>query len=134
MNLNNTYIRAFVNLFLLHFSLRGLRYLSVSKLSKSSLSADDFLEFGLDLEKLQILASGLKSIKNNAFKYVHGIKSIDFSDNNIDVIEKDAFADVSFCFLQFYLLVGKVNFGHCALFIRHLCLSVVDAIITKIGT
>lgn len=68
--------------------------MSLSKLAKNSLSSEDFLEFGLDLERLQIISSGLKSIKNNAFRNVHGLKLIDLSENNIDSIEKDAFIDV----------------------------------------
>lgn len=71
-----------------------MRYLSLSNLAKNTLSSEDFLEFGMDLERLQIVSSGLKSIKNNAFRSVHGLKFIDLSENNIDSIEKDAFTDV----------------------------------------
>lgn len=74
--------------------LRSLRSLSVSKLSELSLSAEDFVDYGIDLEELTITFGGLQSIKNNAFKHIHGLKHIDLSDNSIGTIENNAFVDV----------------------------------------
>ncbi|KAJ8961557.1 hypothetical protein NQ318_014809 [Aromia moschata] len=74
--------------------LRSIRTLSLSRLSQTSISADDFLEFGIDLEELQITFANLETIKNNAFKYVHGLKVMDLSDNIIGTIEKYAFANI----------------------------------------
>ncbi|CAH1176590.1 unnamed protein product [Phaedon cochleariae] len=74
--------------------LRNLRTLSLSRLSQPSITPEDFLGFGIDLEGLQITFAKLQIIKNNAFKYVHALKSIDLSENNIDTIENHAFADI----------------------------------------
>lgn len=62
---------------------------------KSTLSAEDFLDFGMDLKELRISQSNLDTIKNHAFKHVRGIKYLDFSENSISTIEDDAFAEVS---------------------------------------
>lgn len=78
-------------------SLRSLRFLSLSKLSKSDLYPDDFLDFGIDLEELQINGGGLQSIKANAFRHVHGLKRLDLSENKISSIDNNAFIDVTCC-------------------------------------
>lgn len=67
----------------------------MSRLAQPSLSVEDFLDFGIDLEELRITFGHLQIIKNNAFKHVHGLKNIDLSDNSIGTIEINAFADVS---------------------------------------
>ena len=77
------------------FRLRNLRALFLSRLSQTSLSPDDFLEFGVDLEELAIVDGGLKTINDNAFRYVRGLKKLDLSDNKITKIENKAFVDVS---------------------------------------
>ncbi|XP_050498519.1 chaoptin isoform X1 [Diabrotica virgifera virgifera] len=74
--------------------LRSLRSLSMSKLTQPTLSADNFLEFGIDLEELKINFANLQTIKNNAFQHVHGLKSIDLSENAIGTIENNAFTDI----------------------------------------
>lgn len=66
----------------------------MSKLSDSSLTPDDFLDFGIDLEELFITSGNIQTLKNNAFKYVHGLKHLDLSDNSISTIEPNAFQDV----------------------------------------
>lgn len=66
----------------------------MSRLSHPNIGPDDFLEFGMDLEELRINSAGLQTIKRHAFQYVHGIKRLDFSDNNIGTIEDEAFDDV----------------------------------------
>lgn len=75
--------------------MRSLRSLTLSKISQPTLSPDDFLEFGIDLEELIISSGHTHTIKNNAFKFVHGLKRIDLSDNAIGTMENNAFADVS---------------------------------------
>lgn len=55
---------------------------------------EDFLDFGADLEELQILGGNLKTIQDNAFKYVKSIKKLDLSENKIEKIENDAFLQV----------------------------------------
>ncbi|XP_063912433.1 chaoptin-like isoform X1 [Zophobas morio] len=74
--------------------LRNLRALFLSRLSQTSLSPDDFLEFGVDLEELAIVDGGLKTINDNAFRYVRGLKKLDLSDNKITKIENKAFVDI----------------------------------------
>ncbi|XP_044258031.1 chaoptin isoform X2 [Tribolium madens] len=73
---------------------RNLRILSLSRLSQPSLSSEDFRDFGTDLEELHITYGGLQTIKNNAFKYVHALKKLQFSDNIISGIENNAFVDI----------------------------------------
>lgn len=75
-----------------------MRSLSLSKLSDSSLTPDDFLDFGIDLEEMSLSSGNIKALKNNAFKYVHGLKHLDLSDNAIGTIENNAFQDVSVCY------------------------------------
>ncbi|CAH1127122.1 unnamed protein product [Ceutorhynchus assimilis] len=74
--------------------LRSLRALTLSRLSEPNISPEDFVEFGLDLEELSITYANLQSIKSNAFRHVHGLKFIDFSDNNIGTIETNAFKEI----------------------------------------
>lgn len=76
--------------------MRNLRYLSLSRLQHPYIEPNDFLEFGVDLEELKIVSAGIDTIKNHAFQYVHGLKRLDLSDNNINNIERDAFDDVRF--------------------------------------
>lgn len=76
--------------------LRNLRYLSLSRLPHSQIGPEDFLEFGRDLEELKINSAGIQTIKKNAFRYVHGIKRLDLSDNSITTLEDGALDDVSF--------------------------------------
>jgi hypothetical protein len=61
------------------------------------LSPEDFEEFSVDLEELRVTNSELGVIKNNAFRHVRGLKTLDLSENRITQFEKDAFTDVSYC-------------------------------------
>lgn len=83
-----------------YFRLRSLRVLSLSRLTQPNISPEDFLEYGVDLEELQINYADLQSIKSNAFKHFHGLKLLDLSDNMITTIENDAFADVRNSYLN----------------------------------
>lgn len=74
-----------------------MRSLSVSRLKSKNLAAEDFLEFGLELEDLKITGAALQAIKSRAFQHIRGIKRLDLSENQINQFEADAFADVSFC-------------------------------------
>lgn len=80
---------------LIVFRMRSLRYLSVSKLIRRSISAEDFLEFGVELEDLKIIGSTINRIEASAFQHVRTIKSLDLSENNIDFIDPFAFAEVN---------------------------------------
>lgn len=72
-----------------------MRSLSVSRLKSTNLVADDFIEFGLELEDLKINGGGLQSVKGHAFQHVRGIKRLDLSENKISQFEADAFTEVS---------------------------------------
>ncbi|XP_003424382.1 chaoptin isoform X2 [Nasonia vitripennis] len=74
--------------------MRNLRFLAISRMPGSTLSPEDFLEFGMDIKELRIVKSNLQTIKNHAFRHVRGIKYLDFSENAISSIEDDAFSEV----------------------------------------
>lgn len=75
--------------------MRNLRHLHISKMPGSTLSPNDFMEFGMDIKELRITQSNLQTIKNHAFQHVRGIKYLDFSENSISSIEDNAFAEVN---------------------------------------
>lgn len=74
--------------------LRNVRSLSLSRLSKSTLSPEDFLDYGLDLEDLKITFAGLTAIKSHAFQNVKGIRRLDLSENQINQIDNEAFQEI----------------------------------------
>lgn len=74
--------------------MRNLRFLSISRMPQSTLSADNFLEFGMDIKELRIVHSNLNTIKSHAFMHVRGIKYLDFSENSISTIDDEAFSEV----------------------------------------
>ncbi|XP_011498419.1 PREDICTED: chaoptin [Ceratosolen solmsi marchali] len=74
--------------------MRNLRFLSISKMPGTTLSAENFLEFGMDIKELHVVQSNLQTIKNHAFMHVRGIKYLDFSENAISTIEDNAFTEV----------------------------------------
>ncbi|XP_017770923.1 PREDICTED: chaoptin isoform X2 [Nicrophorus vespilloides] len=86
--------------------LRNLRFLSLSKLPQPHVSPEDFLDFGVDLEELQIISAGLQSVKNHAFQYVHALRKIDFSENAITAIEPEAFVDIAHSLISLRLSHG----------------------------
>lgn len=53
-----------------------------------------FMDFTIDMEELQITGSDLKSVKAHAFKYIHGLKYLDLSDNSINFLDAEAFKEV----------------------------------------
>lgn len=76
------------------FRLKGIRSLSLGKLSTTQLQAEDFLEFGLELEDLKLAHASIDTIKSHAFKNVRGVRRLDLSENRISQIDIDAFAEV----------------------------------------
>lgn len=74
--------------------MRNIRSLSLGRLTTSKLAAEDFVEFGVELEDLKITHSALETIKSHAFKNVRGIRRLDLSENRISQIENEAFAEV----------------------------------------
>ncbi|KAL4716304.1 hypothetical protein ACJJTC_014784 [Scirpophaga incertulas] len=74
--------------------MRSLRYLAVSKLIRKTIRAEDFLEFGVDLEDLKIYGSTINRIESSAFQHVRTIKTLDLSENDIDFIDPFAFAEL----------------------------------------
>lgn len=73
---------------------KSLRRVHLSRLRQTSLTTEDFLEFGANLEELHINFGDLKSVKNNAFKNVHSLKVLDLAENRIEQIENDAFVNL----------------------------------------
>lgn len=74
--------------------MRNMRFLSISRMPQSTLSSDDFMEYGMDIKELRIVQSNLNTIKAHAFMHVRGIKYLDFSENSISSIEDEAFSEV----------------------------------------
>lgn len=74
--------------------MKGIRSLSLGKLSSTQLQAEDFLEFGLELEDLKLAHASINTIKSHAFKNVRGVRRLDLSENRISQIDNDAFAEV----------------------------------------
>ncbi|CAD1476915.1 unnamed protein product [Heterotrigona itama] len=74
--------------------MRNMRFLSISRMPQSTLSPDDFMEYGMDIKELRIVKSNLNTIKSHAFMHVRGIKYLDFSENAISSIEDEAFSEV----------------------------------------
>lgn len=68
--------------------------MSIGKLSTPRLQAEDFLDFGLELEDLKLAYSSIDAIKSHAFKNVRGVRRLDLSENRINQIDNDAFAEV----------------------------------------
>ncbi|XP_018348156.1 PREDICTED: chaoptin isoform X1 [Trachymyrmex septentrionalis] len=86
--------------------MRNLRFLSISRMPQTILSANDFLEFGMDIKELRIINSNLNTIKNHAFMHVRGIKHLDFSENSISTIDDDAFSEVGYSLLTLRMSHG----------------------------
>lgn len=64
-------------------------------MTTSSLESDMFMDFTIDMEELQITGSDLKSIRAHAFKHIHGLKYLDLSDNSINLLDAEAFKEVT---------------------------------------
>ncbi|XP_039308071.1 chaoptin isoform X2 [Solenopsis invicta] len=86
--------------------MRNLRFLSISRMPQATLSANDFLEFGMDLRELRIVNSNLDTIKGHAFMHVRGIKYLDFSENSISTIDDEAFSEVGHSLLTLRMSHG----------------------------
>lgn len=76
------------------FRMRNIRSLSIGRLSSKHLAAEDFVEFGLELEDLKLAHSSIDTIKSHAFKNVRGLRRLDLSENRISQIENDAFIEI----------------------------------------
>lgn len=73
---------------------------------QSTLSPDDFLEFGIDVKELHIIQSNINTIKGHTFTHVRGIKYLDFSENSISSIEETAFSEVGHSLITLKLAHG----------------------------
>lgn len=83
-----------------------MRTLTVGKMKKDFLAAEDFLGYGSQLENLRVYGAGLRSIKSNAFINVRGIKRLDLSDNIIESLEKGAFKDIGLSLVTLKIVHG----------------------------
>lgn len=86
-----------------------MRSLSVSRLGSTSLSEDDFIEFGLELEDLRITRSSLDKIKAHAFRYVRGLKRLDLSENHIGQFDVGAFEEIGHTLLSLKMAHGLAS-------------------------
>ncbi|XP_053976028.1 chaoptin [Hylaeus volcanicus] len=86
--------------------MRNMRFLSISKMPQSTLSPEDFMEYGMDIKELHIVKSNLNTIKSHAFMHVRGIKYLDFSENAISSIENEAFSEVGHSLLTLRMSHG----------------------------
>lgn len=86
--------------------MRNLRFLSISRMPQATLSADNFLEFGMDIKELWIVHSNLNTIKSHAFMHVRGIKYLDFSENSISTIDDEVFSEVGHSLLTLRISHG----------------------------
>lgn len=86
--------------------MRNMRFLSISRIPESTLSPDNFMEYGMDIKELRIVKSNLNTIKSHAFMHVRGIKYLDFSENSISTIEDEAFSEVIPFVFQYFLSKG----------------------------
>lgn len=75
--------------------MHSLKDFSLSALINPELKETDFVDFGANLQKLEIIASNIEVIRKNVFKYVNSIQYLDLSENIINKLEEDAFVDVS---------------------------------------
>jgi len=89
--------------------MRNLRFLSISRMPEATLSANDFLEFGMDIKELRIVNSNLNTIKGHTFMHVRGIKYLDFSENSISTIDDEAFSEVNSFISLFKLSYFKLD-------------------------
>jgi len=88
------------------FRIRNLRFLSVSRLPQPYLAPNDFLEFGGDLEELQVINSNLAVIKNHAFHHTRSLKTLNLSENKITQLESEAFTEVSLAVIRTEAMLG----------------------------
>lgn len=89
--------------------LKNLRSLSIGRFGADTLTAETFLEFGIELENLRIYHAGLRTIKAHAFQYVRGLKRLDLSENRIDLVEKGAFTEIGHSLLSLMITHGFSN-------------------------
>jgi len=89
--------------------MRNLRFLSISRMPEATLSANNFLEFGMDIKELRIINSNLNTIKGHTFMHVRGIKYLDFSENSISTIDDEAFSEVNSFISLFKLSYLKLD-------------------------
>ncbi|XP_055380900.1 chaoptin isoform X2 [Condylostylus longicornis] len=100
--------------------MRNMRSLSLSKMKTNSLDADEFSEFGVELEDLQITRGGLTNVKAHAFKNVRGLKRLDLSENGIGSIESDAFNEIGHSLISLKIAHGFTGSALPAEALRHL--------------
>lgn len=79
---------------MISFRFKSIRSLSIGQLSTTKISAEDFLDFGVELEDLKLAHSSLETIKSHTFKNIRGVRRLDLSENHIGQIENDAFSEV----------------------------------------
>ncbi|XP_017122826.1 chaoptin [Drosophila elegans] len=100
--------------------MRNMRSLAISRLGSSSVGPEDFKDFGVELEDLQITRASLSGIQSHAFKHVRGLKRLDFSENGISNIENDAFHEIGHSLISLKMSHGYSGSALPAEPLRHL--------------
>ncbi|XP_011212502.1 chaoptin isoform X1 [Bactrocera dorsalis] len=101
--------------------MRNMRSLSMSRMgSATTIGPDDFKDFGVELEDLQITRATLATIQSHAFKHVRGLKHLDFSENGIQTIENDAFHEIGHSLISLKISHGFTGTALPADPLRHL--------------
>ncbi|CAD6994601.1 chaoptin isoform X1 [Ceratitis capitata] len=101
--------------------MRNMRSLSMSRMgSATTIGPDDFKDFGVELEDLQITRATLGTIQSHAFKHVRGLKHLDFSENGIQTIENDAFHEIGHSLISLKISHGFTGAALPADPLRHL--------------
>ncbi|XP_037955244.1 chaoptin isoform X2 [Teleopsis dalmanni] len=100
--------------------MRNMRSLSISRMGPTSIGPEDFKDFGVELEDLQITRASLSNIQSHAFKHVRGLKRLDFSENGIQSIENDAFVEIGHSLISLKISHGFSGTALPAEPMRHL--------------
>ena len=61
------------------------------------MSAEHLSKFSVELETLRVRDAGLTALNSQMFKHTRGIKTLDFTDNNIESIDSKTFQEVCVC-------------------------------------
>lgn len=90
--------------------MRSIRSLSLGRLKSTRLNAEDFVEFGVELEDLKLTRSSIQAISPHAFKNVRGLRRLDLSENRIERVDNDAFNEVkSFLFFLDFICSKSIQ-------------------------
>ena len=82
-------------MFLFINRLPHLHTLVIINAQLGGLSKNDFKSFSIELETFIAQESGIDSLQSNIFADTRGIKTLDLTDNKIEKIDSQVFAEVN---------------------------------------